>query len=116
MVGGEAGAQDAVKQLGGNISLINFDLDPMQAAVVRKVVGNYVKRLGEIVEYKELKIRLRKHEHGKSTLNEIDANAYIIHEKEVTLNASASGYNLYSALAEVLEKIIAEAMHQNSKK
>lgn len=116
MVGGEAEAQDAVRQLGGNISLVNFDLDPMQAAVVRKLVGNYVKRLGEITEYKELKIRLRKHEHGKSVLHEIDANAYIIHGKEVTLNANSSNYNLYSALAEVLDKVIAEAMHQCSKR
>ncbi|MBS3090632.1 hypothetical protein J4433_02590 [Candidatus Pacearchaeota archaeon] len=112
MATGGVETSDIVKQFGGNITLINFELVPMQAVVVKKIVGNYVKRLRGIADYRELKIRLKKHEHGKSILYELDAKAEIITGREIILTANISNYNLYSALSEVLEKIIAEAMHK----
>jgi ribosome-associated translation inhibitor RaiA len=113
MATGGAETSDVVRQLGGNISLVNMELDPMQMAVVKKIAGNHVKKLGEIANCKEIKIRLKKHEHGKAVLYEMDAQAIILSEgKEIILSANTSNYNLYSALSEALEKLLSEATHR----
>lgn len=103
---------DAVKQLGGNISLINFEMDTMHGIAVRKIAGNYAKKLAEIADYKEIKIRLKTHAHGKAVLHEIDANTELTGHKDIMLSSNTSDYNLFSALSAALEKIISEARHK----
>ena len=112
MATGEAETSEVVRQFGGNISLINMELDPMQMAVVKKIAGNHVKKLEGIASYKEIKIRLKKHEHGKAVLYEIDAKAIMSEGKDIILSANTSNYDLYSALSEALEKLLSEAVHR----
>lgn len=101
------------ERLGGNITLINFKLEPIELIVVKKIVGNYAKKLAEKSGYKELKLRLRQHEHGKSFLHELNVEAVVSKDKEggadIILNTSAQDYNLFSALANALEKLLSEA-------
>lgn len=105
--------------LGGNISLINFGvLEPSELIIVKKIVGNYVKKISEKTNYKGIKLRLKQSEHGNSFMHRIDAEALIIAShtrdrgKEILLSASSHGRNLFSALSEVFEKIISEADHK----
>lgn len=101
------------EKLGGNITLINFKLEPIELVVVKKIVGNYVKKLSEKVGYKELKLRLKQHEHGKSFLHELNTEAIISKNREgggdIILSSSAQDYNLFNALASVMEKLLNEA-------
>ncbi|MFH1249450.1 MAG: hypothetical protein V1660_04850 [archaeon] len=101
------------KKLGGNISLVNFKLSPMEMIVVKKLVGNYARKLADKVGYKELKLRLKQHEHGKSFLNELTAEVILLKDREggeeIILSSSMQDYNLYSALASVMEKLLNEA-------
>ena len=101
------------EKIGGNITLINFKLEPIEMIVVKKIVGNYVKKISERAGYKELKLRLKQHEHGKGFLNELDAEAIITREREggenIVLSSSGQDYNLFNALAGVMEKILNEA-------
>ena len=106
-------------KLGGNISLINFEvLEPAELVVVKKIVGTYVKKLAENTSYNGLKLRLKQTEHGKSFLHEIEAQAFITDSQSkeeggnIILSASSTGRNLFSALSEVLEKINSEAIHK----
>ncbi|MBI5148366.1 hypothetical protein HZA33_01675 [Candidatus Pacearchaeota archaeon] len=108
---------DQEDKLGGNISLINFGvLEPAELIVVKKIVGTYVKKLSERANYKSLKLRLKQSEHGKSFLHEIDAEAIIVASqsedgKNIVLSSSANDRSLFSALSEVLEKIISQTEH-----
>ncbi len=108
----------AEETLGGNITLIGFKLEPMEAAVVKKIVGNYVRKLIEKADYKSLKLRLKQHQHGKGFLHEIEAEAVITASggkqegENRVLNSTISDYNLFSALSNVLENLLAEAEHR----
>ena len=101
------------EKLGGNITLINFKLEPIELIVVKKIVGNYAKKMSEKGGYKELKLRLKQREHGKSFLHELNAEAIISKNREVgeeiILSSSAQDYNLFNALAGVMEKLLNEA-------
>jgi ribosome-associated translation inhibitor RaiA len=99
-------------KLGGNITLVGFKLEPMVLIVVKKIVGNYAKKLGDKGGYKELKVSLRQHEHGKAMLHEIETELITSKNKqggsEIILNSSAEDYNLFNALSSVMEKLLSE--------
>jgi hypothetical protein len=103
------------KKIGGNIALIGFSiLQPIELVVIKKITGNYVKKISEIADYKELKLRLKQHKHGKSFLNELECETIITTKgtnKDIILAAKSEQYNIYSALADVLSKVYAEALH-----
>jgi len=96
-------------RLGGNIVLVGFSLEPIEMIVVKKIIGNYAKKIGEKVEYKELKISLKKTEKAQSFLHEISANAEV---KDGMLSSNAVNHNLYTALSEALEKVNSQAEHK----
>lgn len=105
---------DAIEeQLGGDITLVNFKLEPSEMIIIKKIVGNYAKKLSEKSKYKELKLRLKQREHGKGFLHEITAEAIIARDREggkdIILSSSMQDYNLFSALAEVMGKLLSEA-------
>lgn len=104
------------EKIGGNISLVGFGkLEPAEIIVVKKLVGTYVRKLSEIANYKELKIRLKQTKHAKSFIHEIDGEAIITESKaeeegkNLRLNSNISDRNLYSALTKVLDNLIKQA-------
>jgi len=100
-------------KIGGEISLIGFGvLPPMEMIVVKKIVGTYVKQLTERTEYKSLKLQLKVHDKGKSSLYEINAQANIGNDN---VGANIEDWNLYQALSQIMEKIVAEAMRKSKK-
>ena len=100
-------------KLGGNIALVGFEvLDPIEIAVVKKIVGNYVKKMCENAGYKELRLTLQEHQKGKTFLHEIDGQAIF---SEGKFGSNVQEWNLYTALASVLEKILAEVVHSTKK-
>lgn len=104
------------KRIGGSIALVGFGiLQPVELIVVKKIVGNYVRKITEVANYKELRLRLKQHQHAKSFLHEIEAEAVITKGqdsgKNLVLAAKSTQHNLYTALSEALEKIYAEALH-----
>jgi hypothetical protein len=112
-----------IEKIGGNIALINFKLEPIEIAVIKKITGHYVKKISEASNYKELKLRLKNHQHGKSFLHEIEAEAVITEGQKtnekategrnIILSAAVTDYNLFTALSQVLEKIFNEALHRS---
>lgn len=115
--------EEGILRTGGEITLINFKLEPREITVVKKIAGSYVRKLREAANYKEVKLRLKKHQHGKSFLYEVEAEAIMTSGKKrdekseegknIVLNANSTDYNLYSALADVLEKISSQAGHKS---
>jgi ribosome-associated translation inhibitor RaiA len=101
---------DAELKLGGNIVLAGFSLDPAEMIVVKKIVGNYAKRINEKTEYKEIKIRLKQAQKIKSFLHSINVEVYT---NKGILTSSTEDKNLYSGLSAALEKIYSQAEHKS---
>ena len=92
--------------LGGNIALVGFEaLDSAELVIVKKMVGNYVRKMSNYGDYQEMKIQLQQHPHGKSFKHELSAFAIF---KEGRFNSNANEWNLYNALSQVCEKILEE--------
>lgn len=99
----------AERKLGGNISLIGFDvLEPMELVVIRKIVGNYVKKLSNSSDYESLKLKLKQHKKGKTFIHEINAELFA---NGRNFGANTEEWNLFFALTSVLDKILAEIEH-----
>lgn len=89
-------------ELGGNINLVGFkDIEPQKLVVIKKVVGNFVKRLQN--HYKEdfnnIVIDLKKIHSSES---EIFAKLTISNK---IYNANITDFNLFFTLNKVLKKL-----------
>ncbi|MBI2110523.1 hypothetical protein HYT51_01965 [Candidatus Woesearchaeota archaeon] len=83
-------------ELGGNIALINFDaLEPSKLIVVKKIVGNYAKKIAEKKTFDKLQLTLK----GNYTI----ATIFIANEDRI--ETEATNKNLFFALTEALNKI-----------
>jgi len=106
--------------LGGNISLVGFGiLDQSEIEVVKKIVGNYVKMMNNEGSYKEMKLKLKRHQKGNQWLHEVMGEA-IFREGKFAATVGDKGthtnaWNPYSAISEVCEKILAELRHKIKK-
>lgn len=92
-----------VIELGGNIRLSGFkELEPAMLIVVKKMVGNYTKKISERVkDFQDININLKK-VHEKNHEIQIKLNADKIYNSEV------ADYNLFFALDKALGKIMSE--------
>ncbi len=86
-------------ELGGNIKLINFEeLEPALLIVVKKMVGNYTKKISETLkDFKSIEVTLNKEESNKI---EVKVEADKIHQSE------AKDKNLFFALDAALNQIL----------
>lgn len=89
--------------LGNNIHLAGFkEVDPSRMVVVKKIVGNYVRKFEErYPEFHEIKIHLKKiHASGF----EVQVDALIGSEHQ---NGEVTEYNLFFALDKALGRALA---------
>jgi len=101
------------KRLGGNIALVGFDiLEPAELIIVKKIVGTYVKKLQESTEYKELKLVLKQSQHGKTFKHEINAQVDL---NKGSFQSKVVEWNLFTAIAAAMDKLISEFSHQKKK-
>lgn len=104
---------DNETELGGKISLVGFKaLEPAELVIIKKIVGNYVKKMNENAGYESLKLNLQQHAKGKTFLHEINAQAIF---KEGKFGSRVTDWNLYKALSNVLEKVLKEVIHKRKK-
>lgn len=92
------------------VTVSGFDLEPVEKNLVNIVIDHYENKIKNHIGYDEIKLRLRKSEHGKAFLHQI-SGTIILNSKEM-LNAEASNYNMFHALAEVFDKLLSEAEHK----
>ena len=93
----------------GDLNLIGFGiLDSLELSMVENVVERYINRLKEKTDYKSLKLKLKKHQKGKSFLHEITVCAKI-GKKEV--RTKVTDWDLYQCLNKSLAKIVTGSTH-----
>jgi len=100
-------------KLGGNIALVGFEsLDDANIIIVKKLVGTYVKKMNNHGKYKEMRLSLRQHAHGKSFKHEVEGLAIF---EEGRFESSITEWNLFTAVSQVCDKLL-EAVKQKSRK
>ena len=99
---------DDVLRLGGNIELSGFkDIDRPSMIVLKKIVGNYVKRMSELSEnFENLSLTMKPvHATEKSELYEIHAK---LMDNGKPFVSEVTERNLFVAIDNALKKIISE--------
>jgi len=105
--------EDKETKLGGNLALVGFEiLEPTELVVVKKIVGNYIRKMSNNGNYKEMKLTLQQHKHGKTFKHEIKGLALF---EEGRFNSDAMEWNLYTALSKVCDKMLQEAINTTRK-
>lgn len=90
---------DETVELGGNITLTGFDsLDKAKLVVLKKMVGNYAKTIGEKKKFEKLSLTMSNEE------NDYKIKVEVIGENNIVAEAKAD--NLFIALDGVLKEII----------
>ena len=95
---------DDILQLGGNISLAGFkELEPAKMVVIKKITGNYVKKMME---------KTNKFESLHLHLKEVHASKFELQVKALvngqSFNSEVTDFNLFFALDKALAKILEE--------
>ncbi len=97
-------------KLGGNIALVGFEsLDAAELVIFKKLVGTYVKKMNTHGGYKEMRLSLRQHTHGKTVKQEVSGLALF---NEGRFESNVTDYNVYTAVSQVCEKILEELRHK----
>lgn len=98
--------------LGGNIVLSGFDLDDQEMIVVKKLVGNYAKKIKNFHDYEELKLEMKVHDKGKTKKFEI--KAFLLFNGNRATSETV-GFNPFVLIDEVLGKVLREVQHKVKK-
>ena len=88
--------------------LSGFELDPAEKAIVDNIIKNYSHKIGERADIDYLKLRLKKSQKAKTFLHAVEGELKV---KNKAFRAKEIGYNLFSVLADVLEKLLNELVH-----
>ena len=94
-------------ELGGNIKLSGFkELEPAMLVVVKKMVGNYAKKMTDhSTSFKELNLHLKPvHKTEKNSKYEIQARL----SSDKMYNSEVVDFNLFFAIDKALSKIMNE--------
>lgn len=96
---------DMKQELGGNILLSGFNLDGEEMVVVRKMVGNYARKIRHVSNYDELKLTMKVHKKDKNEHFELHA-LVSFGGKEII--AKGEGLNPFTLIDNVMKKILQE--------
>lgn len=90
-------------ELGGNITLDGFELEPSTMVIVKKIVGNYAKNIyTNITDFKNLNITLK----NQDSVKEIESILTINNEP---ISVIAKDPNLFFALDKSLAMLVKKA-------
>jgi hypothetical protein len=100
--------------LGENIILVDFNLDDQEMVVIKKIVGNYAKKIQNIIPYQELKLELKNHKKNQDKAIRYELKAHLIIDK-AKANTQVEGLNPFMLVDEALKKILSEIEHKTKK-
>ena len=99
---------DDTLELGGNIELSGFrEIDPGSMIVIKKIVGNYAKRISELAKKLDVVHITLKPIHVKEKSEKYEIHAKVIDDGKVYAS-DITDRNLFVAIDKVLKKIVNE--------
>ena len=93
----------------GKVLLSGFELDAAEKAICDNIIKSHISKIKERADFDEIKLRLRKRQRGKNYLHEVEGSLKV---KNRVFNAEKTDFNLFSALADVMEKLLNEITHK----
>ena len=92
-------------ELGGNIVLVGFkELDSGSMVILKKMVGNYVKRMNEMVEgFENLTLTMK----SVHTDNKFQIHAKVL-ESGRSITSEVTDFNLFFTVDKALAKVCSE--------
>ena len=100
------------QELGGNIILDGFELDNQEMIIVKKIVGNYAKKIRNFSDYEELKLTMKSHLKAKNKHFELKVLAIFNGERAV---AEGTGRNPFTIIDDAMKKILQEIESRTGK-
>jgi len=94
----------------GKIFLSGFELEPAEKAIANNVIKSCSYKIKERAGYDYIKLSLKKSQRGKICLHRVKGT---LKKGTLVLTSNAEDYNLFSAIAEVLEKLLNELVHKS---
>lgn len=95
-------------ELGGNIKLIGFkELDPGMLIVVKKIIGNYAKKISTISPFQELSLHT-KEIHKTVTNQKYELQAKLVIDGNSVISAEVTDFNLFFAMDKALSKLMSD--------
>ena len=97
--------------LGENIRLVGFrELEPAKLIVVKKMVGNYARKMkDQVAPVQELSLTLKEVHHGENEKKKkYEVMGKVLYEKHHPANAEVIDFNLFFAIDKVLQKLLHE--------
>jgi len=98
------------RELGGNIVLVNFNLEEQEMIIVKKIVGNYAKKIRNYQDYQEIKLELKTHKKGKGHTKYEILGSILSDTRRI--NANSQGLNIFVILNETINKLLNETQHK----
>lgn len=95
-------------RLGGNIQLTGFrDIDSSSMVVLKKIIGNYAKRIAELTKKMEVLHITLKPVHEREKSEKYEVHVHLIDNGKVYAS-EVTDRNLFVAVDSVLKKIVNE--------
>jgi len=95
-------------ELGGNITLIGFkELDYAEMVVIKKIVGNYARKLSDREQVNELTLNLKQVHHTSEDSYKFEMKAKVDVNGKI-FNSEIVDYNLFIAIDSIMKKLEAQ--------
>lgn len=92
-------------ELGGNITLIGFkELDYAEMVVIKKIVGNYARKLSDREQVNELTLNLKQVHHTSEESSKFEMKAKVDINGKI-FNSEIVDYNLFIAIDNIMKKL-----------
>ena len=92
-------------ELGGNITLIGFkELDYAEMVVIKKIVGNYARKLSDREQVNELTLNLKQIHHTSEESSKFEMKAKVDINGKI-FNSEIVDYNLFIAIDNIMKKL-----------
>lgn len=92
------------------ILLAGFDIEPAERTIVDNIIKNYNHKISERGNYDYIKLDLRKIQKTNKILYDVRGS---LKAGKMLPKSQATDYNLFAALAEVLEHLLSEVIHKS---
>ncbi len=97
-------------ELGGNITLVGFkELDYAEMVVIKKIVGNYARKLSEKEPINNLTLNLKQIHHTSEDSSKFELKAKADVNGSI-FNSEVVDYNLFIGIDNIMKKIESQVM------
>lgn len=93
------------QEIGGNIVLTDFNFEPQEITILKKIIGKYAEKIRNITDYAQINVSAKSQEKGKKIMYELNASVKL---DSYVAKAESEGFNPLTMVDRMFKKIINE--------